>query len=454
VRRVAFGFSVLALCSCAAGAARSAPAASAARAPSAAAERGLVLELAGELPSDADRCVVAHPARLPPERRALFARASQAEPLAWLPELAVSAYASVEHTDRDGPSARVSLLAIGIPQAQARALLDAHAGIALDWSDAPAPCTADACPIKARFTPDGRLRLERGVFPISPAPGVELRCRTLFEKHAQALEINAVRTGPNIDFELNGLPLRTSNVLRPAAEGFHVVHDDLLHSVIEADAALHDETAAGLLLGQAAALGSNVRREQHGAALRTEYDVLWEDLELARDDDLRAQAAEREADARERARPAGDTPAATHESVESELGYRLDLARRVPAGDRDAELLAARALLERALARSPDDEGLGLLLCELLVSELHDPGPVAALAQRFAARPGARPRWVALRRHAAALTGESALADRLVEDGVTVRRNAVPLAREILSRMRQGMTYEAAEQAAVEAAGS
>ena len=41
------------------------------------------------------------PAGLPPERRALFARASQAEPLAWLPELAVSAYASVEHTDRE-----------------------------------------------------------------------------------------------------------------------------------------------------------------------------------------------------------------------------------------------------------------------------------------------------------------------------------------------------------------
>ena len=231
------------------------------------------------------------------------------------------------------------------------------------------------------------------------------------------------------------------------------MHDDLLHSAIEAEAALNDEAAAGLLLGQAATLGSNVRRDKHGAAVRTEYDVLWEDLELARDDDLRVQAAEREADARERSRPTGDAPAGTRESVESELGYRLDLARRVPAGDRDAELLAARALLERALARTPEDEGLALLLGELLVSELHDPAPVTALAQRFATRPGARPRWVALRRHAAAITGEGALADRLVEDGVVARRNATPLAREILSRMQQGMNYEAAEHAAIEAVG-
>lgn len=413
-----------------------------------------MLELAAELPTDADRCVLAHPVALPPQRRALFARASQAEPLAWLPEFGVLAYASVEHTDREGPSARVSLLAFAIPEPQARALLDARAGIALDWSDAPAPCTADACPVKARFVGPGRLRLERGAFPISPQPGIESRCRTLFEKNARAIEVNSVRAGTNADFELNGLPLRTSNVLRPGAEGFHVVHDDVLHSVIEADAALQDEAAAGLLLGQAATLGSNVRREKHGAALRTEYDVLWEDLELARDDDVRAQAAEREADARERARPAGDAPAGTRESVESELGYRLDLARRVPIADRDGELLAARALLERALARMPDDEGLALLLCELLVSELHDPAPVAALAQRFATRPGARPRWVTLRRNAAALAGEGALADRLAEDGVVTRRNATQLAREILSRMQEGMAYEAAEHAAIEAAGN
>ena len=86
------------------------------------------------------------------------------------------------------------------------------------------------------------------------------------------------------------------------------------------------------------------------------------------------------------------------------------------------------------------------------MTELHEPAPALALVQRFGSRPGARPRWLVVRRHAAALAGEAALADRLVEDTLAPRRKAPAIARDILERMQQGMAYEPAERAALEAA--
>ena len=407
----------------------------------------LLVSLAASLPVGADRCVLARPAVLGPEQHELFARVSQAEPFAWLPELRVLAYASAERAPEDGPSARVSVLALGIAASRARALLDERSGLALRWGDAPARCDADACPVRARILGRDRIVLERGAFPQAREPGTEVLCRSLAAQNPHALEVHVAR-GIQDEFALSTSPARTSAVLEASRAGFRVSRVDVYRSALEARAVRDDELGAGLMMGQTPVFGAHMRREQHGAELRASFDLMWEDLALMRDDDARAQAAEREADALARAQPPANAPApARRQDVLSELGFRLDLAHRASGAERDAQLNAARALLEGALAAAPEDEGLALLLSELLVSEIGDGAGAERLAHRFADGVGARPRWNLLRRNAAALEGAPRLSERLIADGLAERRDAPALAREIVSRMRSGMSYELAEHA-------
>jgi hypothetical protein len=407
------------------------------------------LALLAELPGGADRCVLAQPARVDATRRTLTARVSQAEPFAWLPALQVQAYASVERANRDGASARVSLLSIGVAPDQARAVLQAEGGVVFDFEASPtAPrCAGVGCPIRARFTASNRLWLQRGELVPVAQPGAEQLCSKLLERNPDAVEASAARGGPPAELEL---PLHTSAELTLTSSGLQVLRIDELPSALEADAALEDDTA-GVMLGPVLAVGSNLRRERRGAALYSTYDVLWQDLEFARDDDTRAHAAEREADVLARALPDPEALPAQRQDVLGQLGYLIDQARASAEPERSGRLSAARKLLEQALARTPDDEGIALLLCELLVTELHDPEPAAQLAKRFATRPVLGTRFALLGRNAAALISADALSARLVADGVAKPRDAPLLARDIQTRMQHGTPYEAAERAALDA---
>jgi hypothetical protein len=410
------------------------------------------LDLLSRLPAGADRCVMVRPARVPAARRGLLARVSQAEPLAWIAGLGIEAYVSAQLERRTGPSGQVTLLWMRAKgTARIRALLAAHSGLGLHWEDDAPACSPLECPLRARSLGDHVVQIERGPFVPNARAGVEQQCARMAERSRTAVELSVARSRAFGSFSFSGLPVRASSELHASATGIHVSRVDRMRDPIEAERALGEGPTADLLLPRSGSLGSNLRRVRDGASIRTELDLLWEDLELARDDEARLQAAPRAAEALLSEPPAADVGApARREDVLAELGYRLELMQRAAGEPRKAEAQAARVLLERALQRDPEDEGLALLLAELLLSEHAEAAPARALVQRFAARPGANRGWPAIARHVAALTGVDALAHALVEHGMLDRRRARVVAHEIVAQMRDGTSYDRAERAALE----
>jgi hypothetical protein len=454
VRRIVFAIGVCAFSACgtAEGAVR-APSSPAAGSQRAAHEPDRALELALQLPAGADRCVIARPRRVPRERLPLLARLSQADPLAWRKELELEAYASAQLERRDGPGGQVTLLWMRTgDRARARALLAAHGGLGLHWAEDGQSCSPAECPVRARFAGDHVVRIEHGAFVPAERAGVEAQCARTAERAPAAVEVSVVRSRSLGGFMFTGLPLRASAVLRAYGAGIHVSRVDRMRDPIEAERALGEGLSADLLLPRSGSIGTNLQRTRVADAVHTELDVPWQDLALARDDEARLQAAGRDADALSAAQPEPATAASRREDVLAELGYRLELLQRADGEARAQQAQAARLLLEQALARDPDDEGMALLLSELLVAELRDPGSARAIVQRFAARPGASRSWPAIARHAAALTSEEALAQALVEQALIDRRHARVAAHEIVTEMRAGTSFERAERAALERA--
>ena len=94
---------------------------------------------------------------MPDDRRALIARVSQAEPLAYLSDLPIKAYASAVRERRDGASDLVTVLLVRGDQARVRAALSDR--LSLRWEQDAQPCGDGECPLRARFVrPDGAHR--------------------------------------------------------------------------------------------------------------------------------------------------------------------------------------------------------------------------------------------------------------------------------------------------------
>jgi hypothetical protein len=196
-------------------------------------------------------------------------------------------------------------------------------------------------------------------------------------------------------------------------------------------------------------LATDLRVEQVDSALHSDFDVLWDDLALALEDDARARAAEREADERAAAQLPLDAPVdlGSREAVLAQLAYRQERVERGDAQEKTSQLNAARALLDAACTARPEDEGLALLRAELVIAQLKDADSGSKLARDGAQRFEAKARWQALARAAAALHGESALAVELVTQKLASRRDASKLAHDIVDRMQHGSDYDAAERA-------
>ena len=403
------------------------------------------LALAAALPVGADRCVVVRTARAPAQRAALLARVSQAEPFAWLAELGIEAYASAQIERRNGPSARVSLLWLSQTTQAARAAFDQRSGIALRWDDG---CTGPGCPPRARVLDDHVLRIEHNAFPARDEAGAEAQCARLAAKAPAALELAVARSRRVLD-ELVGVPLHTTSLITLATHGVHVSREALMLTTAEAQLAYQQGAMAedrGIAL---AWLATDLHVERVDSSLLTDFDVLWDDLELAAQDDLRTATVEREASARDEAELAAAEPpdVRSREDVLAQLAYRLERGDRSGEPERGVQLAAARGLLEAACAAQPGDEGLALLRAELVIAELHDPAAGRALAREGAQRFEGGARWNALERRAAALQGQAALASALTSQRIARGRAASELARQILEQLAQGISQEDAERA-------
>jgi hypothetical protein len=413
-----------------------------------------VLELGAMLPRGADECVLARPALLPGGRKPLFARMSRADPLAWLPKLEVRALAAARRGASGGESPRVILLWLDQPRARARALLDRYSGLQLAWGDHSASsCTPDRCPLSARFLDEHVVHIARGSWPAIDADGAEARCRELASHSPAALELVATRNrrlaalDPHAGHAHGALLSRTR--VEPTRSGVRVARVELMSSIAAAQRAEIEAELSALGAGSLAAPATGVRRHQVDSELYTNFDVLWEDLQLSVADEKRARAAEQYATALEAMRPGPDVDLSQREGLMVQIGYRLDLLQHSGGGNRGALAQELSDLLERALALHPADEGLAYIQCELWLRELKRPTDALALAASFVDRSD---RFRALRREAAARVSVAALAVALTEDGlVDVKRAEVTdLARRIVKRLGDGEAYPAAERAVLQ----
>jgi hypothetical protein len=380
----------------------------------------------------------------------MLVRISQAEPMAWLADLGVEAYATAQKERRRGPTARVTLLWLTRVSDAVRAALAERAGVALHW-DGQACRGSVACSPRARVVDTHIIRIEHNDFPASDDAGAVGQCARMAAQSRSALELSLARSHGLAD-ELVGMPIRTTATIALAAHGVHVAREAVMLSEAESALAYQRGVMAEERGFALTWLATNLRVEQVDSSVHTNFDVLWDDLELAAQDEVRTADAQREAAQRERAELAVDQPpeVRSREGVLAQLAYRLDRAERAVEPERGAQLGAARALLDAACAAHPDDEGLALLRAELSIAELHDAAAGRALAREGAQRFETRARWQALERRAAALQGESSLASTIAGQKVAPGRQAAAVAREILERVQAGSSYEDAERAVLE----
>lgn len=340
------------------------------------------LDLARRLPRGADACGVVRSSLLEADERKRYAGVSSAPAIAWHEALGVRAYASVERGRREStpPAERVWLF-VEASEPETRAQLGPALGLDLRWDAANAePCTPDACPTLARFLGPGLVLIERGPWPEAPpSEGVAGRCRSLVEQHADAVEAWGRRSRTLEGASAESQPLRWTSMVRRVAGGLRVQAEELMPSIEAADrvlAAGGDPTRMASRLGVAAV---TARLERVDAAVSSEIELRWEDLELVAADEERAARAHRYAVALGRLVPDDEVEIDALESVAAQIRARLELLENATLPDPEVRE-SARALIARVRERHPGDSRFDELHARLIeLTEAKPPPRTGAL---------------------------------------------------------------------------
>lgn len=315
------------------------------------------LDLARNLPRGADACGVVRTSLLGARERVRYAGVSYAPAIAWHEALDVRAYASVERGRREStpPAERVWML-LGASEPETRARLGAALGLDLRWDDASAePCTPDACPTRARFLAPGLVLIERGPWPEAPpSEGVAGRCRALVEAHPDAVEAWGRRSRTPEGAGTETQPLRWTSVVRLVADGVRVRAEELMPSIEAADRVLASGGDPTRMASRLGVVAVSARLSRVDAAVTSEIDVRWDDLDLVAADEGRLARAHRYAVALGRLVPDAEVEVDAVEAVAAQIRARLDLVENATLPDPQVRE-SARALIARAKERHPGD---------------------------------------------------------------------------------------------------
>jgi hypothetical protein len=409
------------------------------------------VRLAAELPPRGDRCVVSRPGLVAERRLALIRAASQGDWLAWSRKPRVAAYASASATLPDGRRATVTLLRFATPIAGARQALRAALPLRVRFEDE--RCSLDACDLPiARVLDDRTVRIERRTFPAASGDSPCLRAAL---DHPSAIEITM--EGAGCAERARAAPCWSRRLTFAEREGLVVRHELVM---ADAEAARNArEALAGVLAPVRAAGWTATALEQRGATVIRVDRALWDDLEIALED----ERIEREAYARRR-REARLVDAARVDvtrlsAVRQQVRLREARLARVRG---EAQMIEARelvTLLDRAFAQHPTELDLAERALRLRLDVLGDPEGAEALASRVRAS-GVAPRepWDTLLRETriAALAARPADAEALaravgalVESAIAPEAIAGAVAQDLAGAYAAGVPYELVESAYV-----
>ncbi len=403
--------------------------------------------LAARLPSDVTRCVVARPARLPPARRAVFARVAHANPIAWLASWPIRAFASAEVRRADGARGALWLLRTEGTAARVRAALASQPHLALRWGGGVA-CRGPECAASAVREPDGVVRIEHAwptAQPLLVGRASEGPCARLARAAPDAVEVSVSEgAAPGV--------VRESRVLRVVGARAFAEERLTTRSPAATQRVLRwlDAVAGD---GDDGIMGDGVwrlvERVARGRTIVSRYEVGFDDLALRAADERRLADALREEHAL-----AGPLPLEALDLRDAELVAAQCALRRAQVdfsrGAARVEAVGALgALLEAAHTAQPDDAEIARALVRFRLDEGAAGEAAAALAADMAARdPVSTDAWRLLEREGLAVAASPGLAPRLVRDAIAGPREAGRVAADASEARRAGLAYAWAEGAA------
>jgi hypothetical protein len=392
--------------------------------------------------------VVARPALLSPQRRALVARVAQAHPLAWGERPSVRVFAGIERRDANGDRRATWLLRADDAVSSLRASLEAQRLLTVRW-EAEARCRGVHCAARASLGADGVVRITSGPPDTrgdDPSRGATNPCVALARSEPEALEVSvSLGTVPGV--------LRESRILR--VEGERLLYEERLATRgpdATARALAWLEAAENARIHTVFQDGVFRRVERIAGAseivLRSEAD--FDGLALRAEDERRLAEALEAEHARSAPLALADVDFSDVELVGAQRALREARIQGLRGGARANAVDELAVLLEVAQAANPDDVETARALVLLRLHERGEGAEAALLAADMAARDplGART-WRALEREGYALAGDARLAGALVRDGIAAAVESERVAADATASRRQGLAYAWAEGGAI-----
>jgi hypothetical protein len=390
------------------------------------------VELALRLPAHAESCAVARPGLLSDRQRWLAVRLTHAHQAIWLGDLDIVAAAQASALDDVRRDTSVIFLRVAGDVEDARARIERAV-----------PLDGEATPFgphryRVEIVGPDTLVIRRGRWT-DGLPGAETRCRELARAHPDAFEVaSSARLDPLQIPEID-MPQRVDHVIERTASGVVVEQRAFLASPGAAGEDFVSEFDLPLVPDSRAAYWDS-------AAHVTETRYLWEDLELAREDQTRLAEADRAAREEARPRPLEQIDVSNSAVVRMEI-RRWEEAIAAEQGERRAAIARElRRILEAAWIAHPSQTEFASVLYSLLMTELDDAPAAASLAADVMhAAPADEQTWRSNRRAALARVGAAALAPVLVEDGLVRANESARAARDVLEILAQRENYDLAE---------
>lgn len=385
------------------------------------------------LPAHAQSCAVARPGTLSERQRWLALRLMRSHRVVWLGDLDVVAAAEANAVDEVSRQTSVVVLRIAGDVQEARARLER--AVPLDDERSPYGARRSRVEIVGPDT----LVIRHGRWT-DGLPGAEARCRELARAHPDAFEVASSAQvdplgPPDVD-----MPQRVDQVIARTPSGVVVERRAFLANPasIESD-----------FLSEFDPLVPDSRAAYwDGAARVTETRYLWQDLELAREDEERLAEADRAARAEARPRPVEQIDISNSAVVRMEVRRWEEAIAAVQGERRAAHARELRRILEAAWVAHPSQTEFASVLYSLLMTELDDAPAAATLAgDVMHAAPADEQTWRANRRAALARLGAAELAPVLVEDGLVRANESGRAAGDILEILSQRENYDLAESA-------
>jgi hypothetical protein len=393
---------------------------------------------------------VARPGVVSARRRSLVEQRAQTPRLAWTASLPVTAVVWAERDARDFPPlegrTRMALLAASTDAADLREKLSKHAPVHIVWD--PRECRTEGCrhAFVGRVVDARTVALTRGTWPTEAAAGMETRCAALAREQPGAVEVFVGRDHLLLPGQDAFMPERTERVLRARRPFLAVSTTEHFRSE---EARRHAvRSAANQAERELRTRAQRAWWEASRRRVAVELRLSWEDLRLVAAAEDRVRRARRGEHPRRVPTPVDDVDVSNLGAARYQVDLREErLAESYGAAHR-RQAASLRRLLERVVARHPDELDLAMRLGRLLVGDLAAGDAAAKLAQEVIAQgPPRVERWRMLGREAQALRGVQPLAGALVRDGLAEGADALPIAAELVRLTRRGIAYERAERA-------